>query len=197
MKQIRNGMLFLFTGNPGSGKDSIISGIKEKYDGGNLYVPNRIITRPLHTSEDYKSVSRKKFDSMILNHQFSFFWESYGIYYGLPSDIIARLNLGDVVLANVSRKVVSRIKSRILNTKCIFISVDPIKGLSRIKKRGREGLDSIQFIERKNKLFEETEFEEADVSFDNSFEIEECTRKILDYIIRETAVLKQEKELVN
>lgn len=182
----KEGLLFLFTGNPGSGKDSVIKELKNSWNHEKeLYVPKRIITRPSHKSEDYISVNKQEFKNRLLNNQFSFHWESYDLFYGLPLNIYEHLEKGDVVFANVSRKVVAKIRNEIKSTRCIFILVDPITGLNRIKDRGREDFDSIQFIERKNKLFEENDFNDSDFIADNSHDLKDAVEGIKEYIIKE------------
>lgn len=181
------GMLFLFTGNPGSGKDSVISELVKNWDiNADLYIPKRIITRPPHISEDYISVSYEEFLTRLSGKELSFYWESYDILYALPADIYDYLQKQTIIIANVSRDIVSHIKNKIKNTRCIFINVDPEEGLKRVENRGRESVLSDQFLKRRQKLFEKRHFEDADIEIDNTKDISICVSKVKNYILAES-----------
>lgn len=183
MERDKSGVLFLFTGNPGSGKDSVVNGIIKRWNHEKeVELLKRTITRKNHDSEDYTSVSKEDFSKMLEKGCFSFWWESYGIYYGLPGVLYSSLEKGKVVFANVSRDAVSGIKKKIKDTKSIFIFVDPKIGLERVKKRGREKAGSDEFEKRKNKLFNQLEFSGADFTADNSNALEDTIEDVKNYI---------------
>ena len=183
MQKNNRGMLFLFTGNPGAGKDSVIKKLSQEWKNQKqLYVPKRTITRPAHDSEDYNSVTKNEFTDLLKKDEFLFHWESYGIFYGLPNEIKDRLSEGKIVAVNVSRDAVSEIKEKIPGTKCIYINIDPETGVKRIKKRGREKNDSSEFQERKNKLFSKSKFKDPDFTADNSFELSRTVKEVENYI---------------
>ena len=119
------GRLFLLVGNSGSGKDTLIRCVAERWvrECPALYTPRRYITRPSHPSEPFISLERDAFARMRTRRSFFLDWVSYGIHYGLPGDISGYLEGGAFVLANVSREVIDRARERYAGTRVVFVKV--------------------------------------------------------------------------
>ncbi|MFX1391775.1 MAG: phosphonate metabolism protein/1,5-bisphosphokinase (PRPP-forming) PhnN, partial [Promethearchaeota archaeon] len=162
------GILILVVGNSGSGKDSIISGVAEKYSTElkKVYMPKRYITRPPSETEKNISITSEKFKEMLEEGKFALNWHIYGLDYGVPIEIDDWLKKEYCVLVNVSRNVVKKTKEIYANVKVVFIYVPLGITVNRLESRGREDLKLLKDrIERAEK---NQHFPKADLIIDNS-----------------------------
>ena len=85
-KKVFSGTLFLVVGNSGSGKDSIIKTVLERYpsDLKSIRLTQRYITRPPSKDEDNISINPEKFREMSKQGKFALEWHIYGLDYGVP-----------------------------------------------------------------------------------------------------------------
>ncbi|MFX0030198.1 MAG: phosphonate metabolism protein/1,5-bisphosphokinase (PRPP-forming) PhnN, partial [Candidatus Hermodarchaeota archaeon] len=111
------GTLFLVVGNSGSGKDSIISGVINKYPSNlkQLYAPKRYITREPSEFEDNIAITPEEFRKMEMNGKFALKWQIYGLNYGIPIEIESQLEKGHSVIINVSRTIVKEARKKYKN----------------------------------------------------------------------------------
>ncbi|MFW9880341.1 MAG: phosphonate metabolism protein/1,5-bisphosphokinase (PRPP-forming) PhnN [Candidatus Thorarchaeota archaeon] len=177
------GTLFLITGNSGSGKDSIILGVVNKYPSNlkQIYAPRRYITRAPSEFEKNIAVTPQKFREMEMEGKFALKWKIYGLNYGIPIEIENFLEKGHPVIINVSRTIVKQTRENYTNIKVIFIEVPFEITLQRIKKRKRESEDSID--ERIERARKNQKFTEADLIIDNSGNLDDAINKFLTYLI--------------
>lgn len=177
------GTLFLVVGNSGSGKDSIISGVVDKYSPGltQIYVPKRYITRPASDTEKNISITPERFKEMQGKDQFALRWHIYNLDYGIPIEIDYWLNKGTSVIINVSRKIVKEAKEIYANIKVVFIYVPLEITIKRLKKRARE--DSELLKERIERAKNNQLFPEADFTIDNSGKLDAAINQFLDYLV--------------
>ena len=178
-----HGTLFLIVGNSGSGKDSIISGVINKYPSNlkQLHVPKRYITRPPSKFEENISITPENFRGMEMNGKFALKWNIYELNYGIPIEIENFLKEGHPVIINVSRTIVKQAREKYKNIRVIFISVPFDITLQRIKDRKRESSDLLK--ERIERARKNQKFAEADFTIDNSGNLADAINKLLDYII--------------
>jgi len=177
------GILFLIVGNSGSGKDSIISGVINKFPSSlkQLHAPKRYITRPSSEFEENISITTKKFREMEKNGKFALKWNIYELDYGIPIEIENSLKKGHHVIINVSRTIVEQAREKYKNIKVIFIEVPFEITLQRIKDRKRESDDLLNArIERAKK---NQKFPEADFTIDNSGSLTDAIDQFLIYLI--------------
>jgi phosphonate metabolism protein PhnN/1,5-bisphosphokinase (PRPP-forming) len=178
------GTLFLIVGNSGSGKDSIIKGVIEKYpsDLKSVYLTKRYITRPPSDTEDNISLSLQEFREMANQGKFALMWNIYGLNYGIPVEIENWLKKGHPVIINVSRTIVNKARKKYKNIKIVFVKVPFEVTLKRLTERDRE----------KGKLLEERikraknlqNFSKADYVVDNAGKLEDAINQFLDYLIK-------------
>jgi ribose 1,5-bisphosphokinase len=156
-KKVYEGWLILVVGNSGSGKDSIMKGVKEKFpsDLKSLYLAQRFITRPE--------------------------WRIYGLDYGVPIEIDSWLKKGHPVIVNVSRTIVKKACEIYRNLKIIFIEVPFEITLKRLKKRARESGKRLE--ERIERAKKNQKFSSADFVVDNSEELENAVSQFLNYLV--------------
>jgi ribose 1,5-bisphosphokinase len=176
------GFLILVVGNSGSGKDSIINGVIEKYteDTRKIHLVQRYITRPPSETEKNLTISPIKFKEMGKRGQFALKWHIYGLDYGVPIEIDKWLEAGDIVLVNVSRTIVKETQKKYKNVKTIFIDVPFEIILKRLRERGRE--DEKKLAERIERARKNQSFPNADFVIDNSTDLENAINQFLEYL---------------
>jgi len=177
------GPLILIVGNSGSGKDSIISGVIEKYPSHlkQLYAPKRYITRPPSKHEKNISLTQEEFKKMELEGKFTLKWHIYGLDYGISFEIENWLKKGHPVIINVSRTLIKEAKEKYKNVKVVFIEVPFEITYQRIKDRKRESEHLLN--ERIERAKNNQKFPEADFIVDNSGKLNDAINCLLDYII--------------
>ncbi|MHA1519256.1 MAG: hypothetical protein ACTSRK_03645 [Promethearchaeota archaeon] len=172
-----SGVLFLVVGNSGSGKDSVIAGVKSMWNLNNpmlpsIKVPKRFITRPSHESEDFVSITSEDFKIMKDEDKFAFWWHIYELDYGVPASIFDWLKEGSFVLVNVSRNIISQVKYQIPKTQIVFVKVPFEVTKARILSRGRENPDDPVFQARIERARDRQNLPEADIVIDNTGDLE-------------------------
>lgn len=189
MKMVRKnkkkfpGLLILVVGNSGSGKDSIMKGIKKRYppDLKPVHLTQRYITRPTSDSEDNVSITPEEFKEMSTQDKFALEWHIYGLDYGVPIEIDDWLKKGHPVLVNVSRSIVKKAREIYQNIIVVFIEVPFEVTLKRVKERARESGKRLE--ERIERAKENQKFSEADFVVDNSGTLENAINQFLEYIV--------------
>jgi len=177
------GTLILVVGNSGSGKDSIINGVSEKYplDLKKVYIVKRYITRPPSKTEDNYFISSEEFNEMGKKGKFALQWHIYGLDYGVPIEIEEWLKNGHTVIVNVSRTIINDTRKKYKNLKVVFIEVPLEITLQRLKIRERESEQGLK--ERIERARNNQKFPEADFEIDNSGELDEAINQFLNYVI--------------
>ena len=182
-KKVFSGYLILVVGNSGSGKDSIMKGVKEKFSSElkSLYLAQRYITRPPSETEENVGVTSEEFKKMSLKGAFALEWNIYGLDYGVPIDIDEWLGKGYPVLVNVSRLIVKKAREIYHNVLVVFIDVPFEISLKRIKDRRRESGERLE--ERIQRAKKNQNYPDADFIIDNSGDLEDAIDKFLNYIL--------------
>ncbi|MHA2288594.1 MAG: phosphonate metabolism protein/1,5-bisphosphokinase (PRPP-forming) PhnN [Promethearchaeota archaeon] len=177
------GALILIVGNSGSGKDSIMKGVKERYPSElkPLYLTQRYITRPSSDTEDNIAITPEDFRRKAKRGEFALEWHIYGLDYGVPIEIDNMLKKGHIVLVNVSRSVVKKAREIYHNILVVFVEVPFEITLKRVKERARESGERLE--ERIQRAKENQTFQEADFTIDNSGEIEGAVNDLLRYVL--------------
>lgn len=183
LKKVFSGTLFLVVGNSGSGKDSIIKAVLEKYpsDLKSIHLTQRYITRPPSEDEDNTSISPEEFREMSKQGKLALEWHIYGLDYGVPIEIDSWLKKGHPVLVNVSRTIVKKACEIYRNLKIIFIEVPFEITLKRVKARARESGKRLE--ERIERAKKNQKFSDADFIVDNSEELENAVNQFLNYLV--------------
>ena len=183
MNKTFSGTLFLVVGNSGSGKDSIIKAVLERYpsDLKSIRLTQRYITRPPSEDEDNISINPEEFRKMSKQGKFALEWHIYGLDYGVPIEIDSWLKNGHPVIVNVSRTIVKKACEIYGNLKIIFIEVPFEITLKRLKARARESGKKLE--ERIERAKKNQKFSEADFIVDNSEELENAINQFLNYLV--------------
>lgn len=177
------GKLVLVVGNSGSGKDSIIKGVKERYPSDliKLYLTQRYITRPCSDTEDNIAVIPEVFKIMSEQGEFVLEWHIYGLDYGVHIEIDEWLKKGHPVLVNVSRSIVKKARKIYQNIVVVFIDVPLEISLKRVKERARES--GVRLEERILRARQNQVIPDADFIVDNSGDLEDAINEFLSYLI--------------
>ena len=184
MKKNYPGTLFLVVGNSGSGKDSIIYGLQNKYPSHMkpLKLVKRFITRPPSETELNNPITVEEFRNLETQEKFALKWHIYGLDYGVPIEIDNWLKEGHPVIVNVSRTIVKEANERYGNIKTIFVEVPFEITLQRVQERGRESGDLLEERIERARTFQK--YPEADFIVDNSGKLEDAINQLLNYLIR-------------
>lgn len=185
--------LFLVTGNSGAGKDSVMKGASELCPG--LHVAKRYITRPDHSSEDFVSLGADEFRKLSSEGFFCIHWESYGLSYGIPSEIDSLLENRVPVLVNTSRAMTDFFRYEYPGSRVVFISASLETIKRRLEERGREKSGSEALMSRLSKAEQNPECNEADCVIDNSGDLLKASRELCLFIAEAVSDTLQRKSI--
>ncbi|UZE96248.1 ribose 1,5-bisphosphokinase [Alkalimarinus alittae] len=158
-----HGRLFYLMGASGSGKDSILSGCRERLSNEGLYrdlrcfIAHRYITRrPELRGENHVWLSDEEFSRRVESQAFSMYWKANNFSYGVGVEVDNWLANGINVILNGSRGYLPSAMEKYSNAIVpVHIHVDPNDLRARLIKRGRESAEEIEKrIERAKKLNE-------------------------------------------
>ena len=183
MKKDFDGLLFLVIGNSGSGKDTLIRAVLDRYpsDRKQILTPKRYITREPSETESNISITPNEFRKLSLEGKFALEWHIYGLSYGVPLIIDEWLFSGHPVIINVSREIIQEARAKYNNVKVIFIDVPLEISIKRLKDRGRE--TGNQLTKRIERARTHQTYESADIIIDNSGMLESAVDTLLNYIL--------------
>ncbi len=132
-------MLIAVVGPSGAGKDTLMGGARAALAQDTRFrFVRRAITRPAEAGgEDHEALTEADFAARRAAGGFALSWDAHGLRYGIPRDIEDDLAARRVVIANLSRAVLSeanaRYRLRVLNITA------PLEVLAaRLAARGRE-----------------------------------------------------------
>jgi phosphonate metabolism protein PhnN/1,5-bisphosphokinase (PRPP-forming) len=128
-------MLVLVVGPSGAGKDTLLDAARRTLAGDKRFrFVRRVITRPADAGgEAHEPVTEAEFAAC----DFALAWQAHGLHYGITADIVADLDAGHVVVANVSRGVIAEAARR-FPVRVIEIIAPPQILAARLATRGRE-----------------------------------------------------------
>lgn len=140
----RSGVLVLVVGPSGAGKDTLLDGARAALAGdGRFRFVVREITRPADAGgEAHRAVDETAFRARVAAGGYALHWGAHGLFYGIPSDIEADLAAGRVVVANVSRSVLTEAAGR-YRVVVLEITAPAAVLAARLAARGREDAAAI------------------------------------------------------
>ena len=138
------GRLIWLMGPSGSGKDSLLSALRQQ-EHPQLLVAHRYITRSANAgSENHIALSEQEFFTRAGQNLLALSWHANGYYYGSGIETDLWLHAGFDVLVNGSRAHLSQARARYgaaLLPVCLQVSPDVLR--SRLQRRGRESAREI------------------------------------------------------
>lgn len=139
------GSLVLVVGPSGVGKDSLINGARKALDNDKRFIfVRRTVTRPADTQlEDHDSMALEDFQRAEAAGRFALSWDAHNLRYGLPISVETDIALGKVVVANVSRHVISAAREKYPACSVVLITAEISLRAERLIARGREGVEQV------------------------------------------------------
>jgi ribose 1,5-bisphosphokinase len=94
-------------------------------------------------AEDHGTCDERAFDAAERRGEVALSWRAHGLRYGIPSAELASLRDGGVVVANISRRVITSAEAVAPRTVVLNITAPPGLLAARLAARGRETADDI------------------------------------------------------
>lgn len=146
-KMKSNGLLIVFSGPSGAGKDTILKHLLERNE--NIKLSVSATTRARHgeiDGKDYHFIDRAQFDAMEKNDEMLESAEYCGNCYGTPSKPIENwISAGNDVILEIEVQGASQIKSKCPDCVSIFVLPPSLKVLEqRLRDRKTESEEAIQ-----------------------------------------------------
>lgn len=134
------GALVLVVGPSGAGKDTLIAAARRQFLAHRRIVfARRYITRDGGAGgESHIAISDVDFAALAGRGGFALHWQAHGLSYGIPVSIIADLDAGRTVVANVSRTVLPAARGRFERLVIAHVTAEPAVRAARLAGRGRE-----------------------------------------------------------
>ncbi len=162
---VRSGAFVFVVGPSGAGKDTLLTGAKERLADDERFVfVRRTVTRPVGPWEHHDSLTPEDFDAAATRGDFLLTWAAHGLSYGVPATAGARVAAGDVVVCNGSRGALPAARAAFPGMTLVLITAPRAVRLARLTARGRDG----DVAERLDRLAEEDFAVTADLVIDNS-----------------------------
>lgn len=131
--------IFIISGPSGAGEDSVIEGLKKKFDIEKIVTTTTREKRIGETEgKDYYFISRKEFEKKIKDNYFAEFALQYnGNLYGVSHDELERVQkCSKIALWKIEYKGVITVKKKYPEIKAIFLMTENLEILERrIRKR--------------------------------------------------------------
>lgn len=138
------GCFVAVVGPSGAGKDTVLNAVHALLGDDQRFVfVRRVVTRKAE-GEDHASISKPEFLRQRFHGAFCIDWPAHGLFYGLPRSVIADINAGKIVIANISRNVIRRCQNLFENVVVIEITADHDVLRDRLQQRGREQMNDIE-----------------------------------------------------
>ncbi|GGB39257.1 ribose 1,5-bisphosphate phosphokinase PhnN [Roseibium aquae] len=140
------GKMVLVVGPSGSGKDTLISALKERCMGrDDLVFARRLITRsPDAASEDHDTLTMAEFDHLAASGELALSWRAHGLGYCLPKACDTAIEQGRTVIANGARRILGEANAKYARFQVILVTAPVDVLAARLAARGREGETEIR-----------------------------------------------------
>lgn len=186
-REIGPGVVVLVVGPSGVGKDALLAGSRERLqDDPHFEFLRRAITRPVHGSEDFESISEADFDVARADGKFALWWRAHGLDYGVPVSLDQSVREGRACIFNASRAVIPAARKRYAHVRSVLVRCPPEVRAQRLAQRGRETRAAI--LERLAHTVESFDEATADEKIDNAGALEEGIERLVAILVRYAAV---------
>jgi ribose 1,5-bisphosphokinase len=137
-------MLLAVVGPSGAGKDTLLDGARRELAGEpDIHFARRVITRDgAAGGEAHEAMSRAGFEVARDAGDFALWWSAHGLLYGLRAEIVGIIAQRRLVVANLSRRVLSE-ASEALPVLVVEVTASPAVLAARLAARGRETEEGI------------------------------------------------------
>tara|TARA_Y100000588_G_scaffold394949_1_gene518577 strand:- start:1609 stop:2277 length:669 start_codon:yes stop_codon:yes gene_type:complete len=140
----KTGQLYYVIGPSGSGKDSIITALREQFVD-DLVVAHRYITRAADAGgENHIELSEDEFFVRYSRNMFAMSWQAHGLCYGIGQEVHQWMDAGLSVVVNGSRAYLDAARNLFGDRLVpVVVSVKPEVLEARLRARGRESEQEI------------------------------------------------------
>ncbi len=136
--KIGPGRLVLVVGPSGAGKDTLLGRARQALAADDAVVfVRRIVTREASAHENNEQVTPEAFCAAKAAGAFAIDWEAHGLCYALPRTIDADIRAGRIVVANISRTVISALRAAYADVVVVSVTAPPEVLAARLAARGR------------------------------------------------------------
>jgi len=133
----QSGVLIAVVGPSGVGKDSLLSGARERLP--HVHFMRRTITRPADAGgECHLAVTPDEFRVLQERRKFLFHWQAHDLSYGIPIDAENLVVNGHTVVFNGSRHALAQQRDAWPDLRVIWVAADLDIRAERLALRGRE-----------------------------------------------------------
>lgn len=193
------GQVFLISGPSGSGKDTVLKLLFNKYPEIKFSISS--VTRPMRVGEvegeKYNFISKEKFQDMINNDDLLEYNEFVGNFYGTPKKPVENaVNNGDDIIVEIDVNGAAQIRKKIPEAISIFI-MPPSMEVLKNRLNGR-GTEIPEVVEKRllEALSEIKRAEEYDYIVVNDV-LDEAVEDIAAIIVSERLRLSRQYRLIN
>ncbi|ACL59090.1 phosphonate metabolism protein/1,5-bisphosphokinase (PRPP-forming) PhnN [Methylobacterium nodulans] len=135
---MRPGGFVLVVGPSGAGKDTLIRLARAALaDEPRFVFPRRLVTRPPSAHEDNDEIGEAAFAEGEASGRFALSWHAHGLGYALPRETVALAQAGQVVVVNISRRIVAEARARLPRVSVVAVTAPPAVLAARLAVRGR------------------------------------------------------------
>ena len=135
--KIGPGQLVLVVGPSGAGKDTLLGRARQALAADDAVVfVRRIVTREASAHENNEQVTPEAFCAAKAAGAFAIDWEAHGLCYALPRTIDADIRAGRIVVANISRTVISALRAAYADVVVVSVTAPPKVLAARLAARG-------------------------------------------------------------
>jgi ribose 1,5-bisphosphokinase len=126
-------------GPSGAGKDTLIAAARDRLAGDpRIVFVRRVVTRSEGGNEDHVAIDPAGFSVLHGQGAFVLSWGAHGLYYGIPRGALDAVLAGRVVVANLSRGVVTEARAVFPAVTIVSVTAPPAVLAARLAGRGRE-----------------------------------------------------------
>ncbi|MBE6732776.1 MAG: guanylate kinase [Ruminococcaceae bacterium] len=193
------GQVFIISGPSGSGKDTVLKLLLNKYPEIKFSISS--VTRPMRVGEvegeKYNFISKEKFQEMINNNDLLEYNEFVGNFYGTPKKPVENaINNGEDIIVEIDVNGAAQIRKKIPEAVSIFI-MPPSLELLKCRLNGR-GTETPEVVEKRllEALSEIKRAEEYDYIVVNDL-LDEAVQGIASIIVSERLRLSRQYGLIN
>jgi ribose 1,5-bisphosphokinase len=187
-RRIGPGRFVAVVGPSGAGKDTLIDHVRRACgDGSEVVFPRRVVTRPSSTAEDHDSLSAEAFDRAVDGGAFALHWEAHGLKYGIPVSADEDIRAGRIVVCNVSRTVIGRIRERYAHSTITLVTAPASILLERLAARGRATDGNV--AERVHRQITDDGRMQPDAVIENVGPVEHAGKRLLDVVLGRDVVI--------
>ncbi|MGO9770791.1 MAG: phosphonate metabolism protein/1,5-bisphosphokinase (PRPP-forming) PhnN [Roseiarcus sp.] len=178
---VAEGLFVAIVGPSGAGKDALIRGLSARLrEADGVFTVRRVVTRRADSFEDHDSLAESEFLLARQRGRFALSWAAHGLFYGVPSDVDARIASGCAVVCNVSRAVVADVRARYQRSLVVLVTARPETLAARLAARGREGSEGRRA--RLERAFAPRDAFEPDATIDNDGALDGAVARLCDLV---------------